>query len=251
MNNNIKLWHVSDSHASHGLLNVPENVDIVVHSGDESNYYDVYKNEQECRDFMEWFGSLPIKNKIMIGGNHSSFIATRTKEFRELCKEKGVIYLENEGIEIEGLKIWGSPYSPTFGNWYFMKSRDKMHRVWENIPENTDILITHTPPKGCLDLSYNRNHELEFCGCSNLLKNIFRVKPKLSLYGHIHSCDGVLNAGQMKLANLDTIFSNGSVVTDGKFGRLSSNGNTFEIEGNSFYAQMEKEVHSNRNNLNK
>ena len=225
----MRVYHISDTHSYHSLLQVPENIDIVIHSGDESNYYDVYKNEQECRDFMEWFGNLNTPHKIMIGGNHSAFIANRTREIKDLCKEKGVIYLENEGIEIEGLKIWGSPYSPTFGNWYFMKSRDKMWKVWENIPEDTDILITHTPPKGCLDLSYNRNHNLEFCGCSNLLKNVFRVKPKLHLYGHIHTCEGVLNAGQMKLANLETIFSNGSVVTDGKFGRLSSNGNIFEL----------------------
>ena len=92
-----------------------------------------------------------------------------------------------------------------------------------------DILVTHTPPKGCLDLSYNRNHELEFCGCSNLLKAVFRVEPKLHLYGHLHSGQGILNAGQMKLANLDTIFSNGSVITDGKFGKLSSHGNVFEV----------------------
>ena len=110
-----------------------------------------------------------------------------------------------------------------------MKGRDKMWKLWENIPEDTDILITHTPPRGCLDLSYNRNHQLEFCGCSNLLKNIFRVKPKLHCYGHIHSCEGVYNAGTIKLANLDTIFSNGSVVTDGKFGKVSSHGNIFEL----------------------
>lgn len=224
-----RIWHFSDTHSYHYLLQVPKNIDIAIFSGDESNYYDVYKNEPECRDFIEWFGSLDIKHKILIGGNHSSFIAQRTTEFKELCKEKNIIYLENEGTEIEGLKIWGSPFSPTFGNWYFMKARDKMQKLWENIPLDIDILITHTPPKGCLDLSYNRNHQLEFCGCANLLKHIFKVKPKLHLFGHIHTTDGVLNAGQMKLANLDTIFSNGSVVTDGRFGNLSSNGNVFEL----------------------
>lgn len=218
------------THGYHHLLQIPEAIDIVIFSGDESNYFEVYKNEPECKEFLKWFRDLPIKHRVMIGGNHSAYIAKHTREFRELCREYGIIYLENESVEIEGLKIWGSPYSPTFGNWHFMKARDKMWKLWENIPENTDILITHTPPKNCLDLSYNRNGELEFCGCSNLLKHVFRVKPKLHLYGHIHnSPDGILNAGQMKLANLDTIFSNGSVVTDGKFGKLSSNGNIFEL----------------------
>ena len=225
----MKIWHISDSHSSHSLLEVPKDIDLVIFSGDESNYYDVYKNEPEFRDFIEWFGNLPIKYKVFVGGNHSAFVALRTREVKEICNQKNIIYLENESVEIEGFKIWGSPYSPTFGNWYFMKGRDKMWKLWDNIPDDTDILITHTPPRGCLDLSYNRNHQLEFCGCSNLLKNVFRVKPKLHCYGHIHSCEGVLNAGTMKLANLDTIFSNGSVVTDGKFGKLSSSGNIFEL----------------------
>lgn len=229
MEDKLKIWHISDTHSYHSLLQVPENIDLVVFSGDESNCYDIYKNEPECRDFIEWFGNLPIKHKVFIGGNHSAFVALRTREFKELCKSKGIVYLENDGVEIEGFKIWGSPYSPTFGNWHFMKSRDKMWKLWENIPEDTDILITHTPPKGCLDLSYNRSHQLKFCGCSNLLKNVFRVNPKLHLYGHIHTTEGILNAGTMKLANLGTIFSNASVVTDGKFGKLSSNGNIFEL----------------------
>lgn len=225
----LKIWHFSDSHSYHHLLQIPEKIDLAIFSGDESNYYDVYKNEPECKDFINWFGNLPIKYKVMVAGNHSAYISKHTKEFRELCKYYNIIYLENEGVGIEGLKIWGSPYSPTFGNWYFMKARDKMQKLWDNIPDDTDILVTHTPPRNCLDLSYNRNHELEFCGCTNLLKHVFRVKPKLHLFGHIHTMDGILNAGTIKLANLDTIFSNGSVVTDGRFGKLSSNGNTFEL----------------------
>lgn len=226
----MKILHISDTHGSHSLLQIQQDLDMIIFSGDESNYYDSWKNEPECRDFINWFANQNVKYKVMIAGNHSAYIASNTREFRQLCKDKNIIYLENEEVVIEGLKIWGSPYSPTFGNWHFMKSRDKMHKLWQNIPQDTDILITHTPPKGCLDLSYNRDYNLEFCGCNSLLKHVFRVKPKLHLYGHIHnSPDGIYNAGQMKLANLDTIFSNGSVVTDGKFGKISSNGNIFEV----------------------
>lgn len=225
-----KIWHISDTHGYHNLLKVPNKIDIVIHSGDESNYYEIYKNEKECREFIEWFSNLNISHKILIAGNHSAFISTYPKEFKKLCKEKGIIYLENSLAEIDGIKIWGSPYTPTFFNWYFMKARDKMYKIWDNIPEDIDILVTHTPPKGCLDLSYNREHKLEYRGCSNLLKNVFRVKPKLHLFGHIHSMSDILNAGQMQLANLNTIFSNGSVVTDGKFGILSSNGNIFTLK---------------------
>ena len=103
-----------------------------------------------------------------------------------------------------------------------MKGRDKMWKLWENIPEDTDILITHTPPRGCLDLSYNRNHQLEFCGCSNLLKNVFRVKPKLHCYGHIHCFSSdteiLTNNGWKNIDNIDyAIPGNDGTVTSVRF----------------------------------
>lgn len=225
----MKIWHISDTHSYHSLLKVPENIDLVIFSGDESNYYESWKNEPECRDFINWFSGLSIKYKVMIAGNHSSYINKNGREFRQLCLDKNIIYLENEGVEIETFKIWGSPFSPTFGNWYFMKDRSKMDNLWQNIPEDTDILITHTPPKGILDLSYNRQHSLEACGCRSLMSHIMRVKPLLACFGHIHNSEDMVNAGTRVLPELRTIFSNGSVVTDGKFGRVTSNGNIFEL----------------------
>ena len=86
----MKIWHISDSHSSHPLLEIPKDIDLIIFSGDESNYYDVYKNEPEFRDFIEWFGNLPIKHKVFVGGNHSAFVALRTKEVKEICKQKEV-----------------------------------------------------------------------------------------------------------------------------------------------------------------
>jgi Icc-related predicted phosphoesterase len=70
---------------------------------------------------------------------------------------------------------------------------------------------------------------MEFCGCESLRKRIHQIKPKLVLFGHIHNCEDIINSGTRTIPFLDTIFSNGTVVTDGKFGRVSSNGNIFEI----------------------
>jgi len=143
----------------------------------------------------------------------------------------GIIYLEDDFIHIDGFKIHGSPVSPNFGNWSFMKSRDKLDRHWErSVDDDVDILITHTPPKGILDISEDRDGKLEFCGCKALKRHVItRIKPKLMLFGHIHNSDDIINAGTMKLSICDTIFSNGSVVTDRRFGKLSSNGNIFEL----------------------
>lgn len=225
----MKIWHISDSHTFHELLTIPENVDLVIFSGDCSNPRNAIINEQEVRTFITWFSSLKIKYKIFVAGNHDSSIEKGliTKENFELA---GIHYLENDSIEIEGIKIWGSPYTPTFFDWSFMKARDKLSKIWETIPDDTDIIIVHGPPKGILDLAYNRDNKLEYCGCNALRKRVLAIEPKLCLFGHIHNNDDNLNAGTMKLSAYRTIFSNGSVVTDGKFKQgPTSNGNILEI----------------------
>jgi Icc-related predicted phosphoesterase len=71
---------------------------------------------------------------------------------------------------------------------------------------------------------------MEHCGDKSLMNRVMEVKPKFMMFGHIHNCKDIINAGTRTTPGLDTIFSNGSVVTDGKFGKLSSNGNVFEIK---------------------
>jgi len=224
-----KIWHISDTHTYHGLLDIPENIDIVIHSGDATNPKDPYLSEDEMQNFIYWYSLLPIKHKVFVAGNHDVCIE-RNFIKKDDFERAGIIYLENDWIEIEGLKIWGSPITPNFGNgWAFNKNRAKTHEVWKHIPDDTDIVVTHGPLKGILDISYSIKNELEFCGDSSLKKRMLDLKPKLCLFGHIHNCEDIINAGTMKLSNHDTIYSNGSVVTDGKFGKLSSNGNIIEI----------------------
>lgn len=225
----MKIWHIGDTHSYHHLLTIPDGIDIIIHSGDFSNYYDVYKNEPEAKDFLNWYAALEIKHKILIAGNHDALAFHWNSKFKELCKELNIIYLENESVTIDGINIWGSPHTPQFGNWYFMKNRSKLDKVWQTIPDDTDIVVVHGPPKGLLDLSYDRYNTLEMCGCSALKKRLLKIQPKLCLFGHIHNNSDIINAGTTKLAEYDTIFSNGSVLTDGKFGILSSNGNILEI----------------------
>jgi Icc-related predicted phosphoesterase len=225
-----RLWHISDTHGNHGLLQIPNNIDIVIHSGDFTNHYDVYKNEPEMKDFIHWYKSLPIKHKVLIAGNHDAYVFKYNKDFRKLCKDYNIIYLENESITIDGINIFGSPYTPTFGNWYFMKDRAKLHNLWSNIPINTNILVVHGPPKGILDCSYNKEGVMETCGCSALRKHVLNIlKLKLCLFGHIHDVDDILNQGIRTVGDVKTVFSNGSVVKDGKFGYISNHGNILEI----------------------
>ncbi len=228
----MNIYHFSDTHTYHNLLKQPnEFIDIAIFSGDCSNHRDPYNNEVEVRGFIDWYksnNSIQARYKIFVAGNHDTSIEKGLLKKQDFT-DVNIIYLENEEIDIEGVKIWGSPLSPNFGNWSFMRDRGKLNKYWQHIPEDTDILITHTPPKGILDLSYNRENILETCGCSSLMKQCLKIKPKLHLFGHIHNNKDLINAGQLKLSNYPTIFSNGSVVTDRKFGTLTSHGNYFVI----------------------
>ena len=225
----MKIWHISDTHTYHDLLKVPRAIDMVIHSGDCSNPRDPYNNEPEVREFIDWYKELSPKYKIYVAGNHDSSIEKKLVTKKDF-EDNGIIYLENDYVTIEGLKIFGSPYTPNFGNWSFMRDRNKLDRFWcDAIHDDTDIVITHGPPKGILDISENRDHQLEFCGDKSLLNKLLQVQPAYHLFGHIHNSGDIINAGLQKLSICDTFFSNGSVVTDRKFGKLSSNGNILVI----------------------
>lgn len=226
----MKIWHISDTHGVHSLLTIPKEVDMVIFSGDCSNPQAPALNESEVRDFLNWFSQLPIKYKIFVAGNHDTSIERRLIRPREF-QDLGIIYLENSSREIEGIRFFGTPITPAFGvGWAWNRKREKMHDLWESVPEGIDVLISHGPPKGILDMSFDRAGNLERCGCTSMFKFVIKRNFKLVLFGHIHNSSEILtNAGCMQLAGLDTIFSNGTVVKDGQLGRIHSHGNVFTI----------------------
>ena len=237
----MKVWHFSDTHSQHSKLIIPDEIDIAIFSGDCSNPRDIYQSEQEILNFLEWYSHVKIPYKIFVAGNHDVAIEKKLITNKQI-ESKGLIYLENSSIEINvnntgldipptKIKIWGSPITPTFGyGWAFNRDRDKLNKLWQNIPDDTDIVVSHGPPKTILDLSYNVGGELEFCGCSALYKRMLVVQPQLCLFGHIHNNSGVINAGTRIVSGCKTIFSNGSVLTDGRFNYgLSSNGNVLNV----------------------
>lgn len=225
-----KIWHISDSHTLHEQLIVPEGIDIVVFSGDCSNPKDPYINEPEVRAFINWFKGLPILIKIFVPGNHDTSIE-KGLITRADFEAYNIVYLENDYFEVDGIKFFGSPNVPSYGNWSFMKARGNMHEHWSKVDEYVDVFICHGPPKGIMDLATKKEGHLEQCGDESLRKHILgRLKPKFLLSGHIHNNDGIINAGVLKLSEHNTVFSNGSVVTDKVFGRITSNGNILYYE---------------------
>lgn len=155
----------------HGTRPVLPGGDLLIFAGDIT----CYGTDSEVMDFDEWCGSLPYEEVVVIAGNHDRAL------------EHGIIPFENahylcdSQVDVCGLKIWGSPYTPEYGLWSFMEKRDTIKRHWDLIPDNTDILVTHGPPHKILDDVDGR-----FCGDMHLLDAVMRVKPKAHVFGHIH-----------------------------------------------------------------
>lgn len=230
----MKILHISDTHGFHEIFPNERfnDIDVVIHSGDCSNYRDPYRNEPEVRKFIAWYSSIPVKHKIYVAGNHDTSIERRMVTPADFA-QAGIIYLENASTTIDGIKFWGSPHTPTFGNWAFMKKREKINIVWQNIPDDTDVLIVHGPPKGVRDLSFDKDGNLEMCGCSALMKRCYTLRNSLKLvaFGHIHNMDGVdTNQGVSNYDRTPTIFSNAACVYDGRFDLgLTSFGNIINL----------------------
>ena len=197
----MKVVFISDTHEQHErLINLPE-ADMIIHGGDITNRGKV----QEVEEFIEWFASLNYKYKVFIAGNHDFYFEKHAwYEIQEKLPES-MYYLCNSGVEIEGIHIWGSPITPTFYNWAFLRDRGtEIKREWDKIPsDNLDILITHGPPINILDLCANG----DIVGCQDLLSKIEETKPKYHLFGHIHEGYGIKK-------NEHTTFINGSVLDE-------------------------------------
>lgn len=224
----MKVWHISDTHTFHPGLSIPSGVDVVIHTGDASNQRDPHFNESELRGFIEWLASLPIPHKVFVPGNHDTSLE-RGLVSRGFIEDLGINLLINEERNIGGLRVWGSPFTPRYGDWSYMKDRGTISRIWDLIPEGLDILAVHGPPYGILDATYNRSNGVELVGCSALRKRVLKASPRFMLFGHVHSTKDIRNAGTRTVHEIPTVFSNGSCCDDGKWGTLTSHGNVLEV----------------------
>lgn len=221
------VYHTSDLHGTHHDLEVPD-VDIMIVSGDATNYRDMYRNEVEWKNFVEWYSEIPIPIKIYVPGNHDSFVFQMGKEARLDCQKGNIDLLIKESLKIGDLVIYGDPTTPRFGDWCFMAPRDKMHKHWGLIPEDTNILVTHGPPQGILDLTKDFDNKLKNVGCKSLMSSIQNLSDLfLNCFGHIHSSKNIQNNGV--LFRDKVWYSNASAVRDGEMGVLYNQGVVFKI----------------------
>lgn len=213
----IKLVCISDTHCQLSKIKLPKG-DILVHAGDALSR----GSHSEFISFinkMEKLAKNKYKHVIYVPGNHDWITELNEPLVKQECASRGVIYLNDSGITIDGFKFWGSAITPRFHDWAWNRDSDdcgtskppghpiykpiKLH--WDMIPDDTDVLITHGPPKGFLDKSiYSGEH----CGCPYLVKRVAEIKPKYHIFGHIHNWHGTYDLGD------GTVLINASSCTE-------------------------------------
>jgi len=198
----MKLIATSDCHGKLSQAALPHG-DVLILGGDilanRSGDPDTDAALQlgALRELDAYCGSLNYKHVLMIAGNHD-WVFERLEGARHVLKN--IVYLEDSGTEIEGLKFWGSPHQPWFFDWAFNRPRNgaELAHYWSLIPNDTDVLITHGPPFGILDLPFGKG---ESAGCELLLKRVEEVKPLVHMFGHIHGSYGRMQRGRTLFVN--------------------------------------------------
>lgn len=189
----MKILHLSDTHGSHRRLVYLPEADVLVHSGD----FTMVGTEQEALDFLEWLCDLPYRHKLFICGNHDNCLYDCNIE----GLDSNVHYLRNSGIEIEGVKFYGIPLFVLDD----VAARQK--RYYDNIPSDTDVLITHCPAYGILDYDDGIGGKWYNYGSEDLLAKLSSLNLRAHLFGHIHRQHDVVEQG-------DVIYSNGSIMNE-------------------------------------
>jgi len=181
---------LSDTHGRHTAMRHPvPDGDILVHCGDFCGHGKL----REVADFANWFANFPHPHKLVTAGNHDRPVEEDPDHCRALFAERGIELLLGESVTIEGFRFFGSPVTPTFFNWHFMRDRGAAIRAeWEKIPVGTDVVFTHGPPYGHGDLTSPwQGNPPRSAGCLELLERLRLVRPQLHLCGHIHEGYGV------------------------------------------------------------
>lgn len=195
----MKICIISDTHNYHKKLGDLPDADMIIHCGDMTSV----GKEHEIRNFMKWYSRLEqYKYKLCIAGNHD-WLFERSRTLAKSLIPSNVTYLEDSCVEIEGLMFYGTPVQQPFNNWAFNVYEPKLTKYWEAIPDETDVLITHSPPEGYGDFVpfANRNK-----GSYSLLNEVIdRIKPKLHCFGHIHEGYGSWEFNEIKFINASNL----------------------------------------------
>ena len=196
----MRLVMISDTHGKHNDLNacMPDG-DILIHAGDLTPV----GRKHETIAAADWLNAQADKYKhvICIAGNHDFFLEAAMKDnvegYIQQRMFERVTYLRDEAVIFDGVKFYGSPWTPTFCSWAFNADRGpEIKRIWDQIPANTGVLITHGPVMGLLDRVGS-----EHVGCADLRQTVETIRPRVHVCGHIHCDAGSTSDGYTKFFN--------------------------------------------------
>jgi Icc-related predicted phosphoesterase len=222
----MRIVCISDTHSLHNKIIHPfPEGDVLIHAGDCTNV----GKEKEIEEFIQWFQNIKgFDTKIFIAGNHDfgfeNYNGIRHSNEapwlyhlinEENLSQSNVVYLHDSEFIIEHpefsrpIKFYGSPWQPEFYNWAFNLPRNgwELEVKWSQIPDDTDILITHGPPHGCRDFIQDRYGGYSV-GCELLRFRVEQFNPLVNVFGHIH---GAYGSALIK----DTLFVNASTCDEG------------------------------------
>ena len=183
------LCIVADTHRQHRALRIPP-CDILIHCGDFCSFEQ--DDETTLDDVDAWFAEVPAKHVVCVGGNHDFMLQSREFRFAHAT------FLEDCSAEIEGLSIYGSPWCPELSAFAYHATDDQLMEKWRQIPSGVDILVTHTPPYGYLDVPSSGVTHL---GCPHLQDELQRIQPRLHVFGHVHASHGMHTVGATQFVN--------------------------------------------------
>jgi Icc-related predicted phosphoesterase len=204
----MRLIITSDCHGHFPKASIPAG-DLLILAGDVlRNYSDNSETDaafqlNELRSLDAYCATLGFKHIILIAGNHDWVFQIYSGASHSL---KHITYLQDSGVELEGLKFYGSPHQPWFFDWAFNEPRGgkALAHYWSLIPDDTDILITHGPPLGVLDKPFGKRAS---AGCELLRQRVDEVRPRVHCFGHIHGSYGREQIGE-------TLFLNASLCNE-------------------------------------
>ncbi len=194
----MKITFFSDTHNQHSRISFTSG-DVLVFCGDLTTRGAL----SEVKDFSDYVKNLNYNHKIVIAGNHDfCFEDQRRVEAEKILTDNNLIYLNDTGVEIDGVLFWGSPIQPWYHDWAFNRPRGEViKKHWDLIPINTNVLITHGPPFGILDLCSDGGR----VGCHDLLESVKKIKPQINAFGHIHESYGTDELDGIKFINASSL----------------------------------------------
>ncbi|RMZ75174.1 hypothetical protein DV738_g5622, partial [Chaetothyriales sp. CBS 135597] len=196
----IRVVCIADTHTKIPSTPLPKG-DLLIHCGDLTNR-GTRSEIQQTLDWLKtlqkpWHGSNDgFRHIVIVAGNHDSYFDERSRSTYDKAQKHqkldfgNIIYLEHSSVTlpfpgdpVRKLKVYGAPQIPQCGGKEFAFQYPRGVDTWsKTIPDDVDVLVTHNPPKWHLDLP-----QAGGLGCEHELKEVWRVKPTLHVFGHVHS----------------------------------------------------------------